>query len=259
MRETIIEQIDDYVAIITFNRPQQKNAFNTRMYDEAADALLIAQESPRIGAVVLTGAGDAFSAGHDLGEMAALATHGTNEPHGFPRFMDRLCQFDKPLLAAVNGVGVGIGFTMLLQCDLVYFSTTARLRAPFLPLGVVPEAASSYLLPVVVGWQHAAEILLTADWIDATRAVAMGIGRAVHEPTALLPAALTMAHKIAAQPPGATQATKRLLIATRSEQIRAARAREDAVFAERVGNDENMEAVTAFLQKRTPDFSRFRE
>ena len=259
MRETIIEQIDDYVAIITFNRPQQKNAFNTRMYDEAADALLIAQESPRIGAVVLTGAGDAFSAGQDLGEMATLATHGSKEPHGFPRFMDRLCQFDKPLLAAVNGVGVGIGFTMLLQCDLVYFSTTARLRAPFLPLGVVPEAASSYLLPVVVGWQHAAEILLTADWIDATRAVAMGIGRAVHEPTALLPAALTMAHKIAAQPPGATQATKRLLIGTRSEQIRAARAREDAVFAERVGNDENMEAVTAFLQKRTPDFSRFRE
>lgn len=259
MAETIIETVDQYVTVITFNRPRQKNAFNTQMYDEAAEALRRAQERPSVGAVVVTGAADAFSAGQDLGEMAALAEHGSDEPHGFPRFMDRLCQFDKPLLAAVNGVGVGIGFTMLLQCDLVYFSTTAKLRAPFLPLGVVPEAASSYLLPVVVGYQHAAEILLTADWVDAASAVAMGIGRAVYPPDQLMPNVMAMAHKIAAQPPGATQATKRLIIATRAEQIRAARAREDAVFAERVGNDENMEAVMAFLQKRPPDFRRFRE
>lgn len=258
-RDTIIETLDQHVAVLTFNRPKQKNAFNTKMYDEARDALRAAQQDPRVGAVVVTGAGDAFSAGQDLGEMADLAQHGTDEPHGFPGFMDCLCQFDKPLLAAVNGVGVGIGFTMLLQCDVVFMATNARLRAPFLPLGVVPEAASSYLLPVVVGWQHAAEILLTADWVDAARAVEIGIGRYLVSPQELMPATMAMAHRIAAQPPGATQATKRLLIATRAEQIRAARAREDAVFAERVGNEENMEAVMAFLQKRTPDFSRFRQ
>jgi enoyl-CoA hydratase/carnithine racemase len=259
MAETIITTVDQYVTTLTFNRPRQKNAFNTRMYDEAASALREAQDNPGVAVVVLTGAGDAFSAGQDLGEMAALTEHGTDEPHGFPRFMDRLGVFDKPLLAAVNGVGVGIGFTMLLQCDLVYFSTTAKLRAPFLPLGVVPEAASSYLLPMAVGWQNAAEVLLTADWVDAPTAVTMGIGRAVLPPDQLLPTVLAKAHQIAAQPPGATRATKQLLIATRSEQIRAARAREDAVFAERIGNEENMEAVMAFLQKRPPDFTRFRQ
>jgi enoyl-CoA hydratase/carnithine racemase len=145
---------------------------------------------------------------------------------------------------------------MLLHCDVVYVSERARLRAPFVPLGVVPEAASSYLLPAVVGWQRAGEVLFTADWIDATRAVELGIASRVYPPTELVPAARAVAARIAAGPLGAIRHTKRLLLATRAEQVRAARAREDAAFAERIGTPENLEAVAAFFAKRPPDFSK---
>ena len=111
-----------------------------------------------------------------------------DEDPGFGAFMDRLCVFDKPLIAAVNGVGVGIGLTLLLHCDVVYIAEGARLRPPFVTLGVVPEAASSYLLPAMIGWQRAAEVLFTADWIDAARAVELGIAsRIVARPTSCCP------------------------------------------------------------------------
>jgi enoyl-CoA hydratase/carnithine racemase len=166
--------------------------------------------------------------------------------------------FDKPLLAAVNGVGVGIGLTLLLHCDVVYIAEGARLRPPFVTLGVVPEAASSFLLPVTLGWQRAAEVLFTADWIDAARAVELGIASRLCTPDELLPALRAVATRIAAQPPEAVRHTKRLLLATRSDQIAAARAREDQAFVERVGTPENLEAVTAFFEKRPPDFAKLR-
>jgi enoyl-CoA hydratase/carnithine racemase len=200
---------------------------------------------------VVTGVGQAFSAGQDLAEMSALATGGAaGEAHGFPHLMDALCAFDKPLLAAVNGVGVGIGFTMLLHCDLVYFADGARLRLPFVPLGVVPEAASSYLLPLTVGWQHAAELIYTGAWIDAARAVTLGLGVACYPPDALLPAVLAQAAAIAAGSLPALRESKRLLVATRAADIRAARAREDAAFARRIGSIENADAITTFLAGR---------
>jgi enoyl-CoA hydratase/carnithine racemase len=255
MRETVLEERDGAVLVLTLNRPQQRNAFNRQMWHELRDALGDAQEEPTIHAVVVTGTGGAFSAGQDLGEMTGGA--GGEDP-GFGAFMDRLCVFDKPLLAAVNGVGVGIGLTLLLHCDVVYIAEGARLRPPFVTLGVVPEAASSYLLPVTVGWQPAAELLFTADWIDARRAVALGIASRLCAPDELLPAIREVAARIAAQPPEAVRHTKRLLLATRAEQIRAARAREDQAFVERVGTPENLEAVTAFFEKRPPDFARLR-
>jgi enoyl-CoA hydratase/carnithine racemase len=253
MRETVLVERDGGVAVVTWNRPRQRNAFNHRMWSEGRDALRELLDDGRVRAVIVTGAGDAFSAGQDLGEMTSGPADGA---HGFPGFMDALCGFDKPLVAAVNGVGVGIGLTMLLHCDVVYVSERARLRAPFVPLGVVPEAASSYLLPVVVGWQHAAEVLFTADWIDAARAVQLGIASRVYPPAELLPAARAMAARIATGPLGAIRHTKRLLLATRADQVRAARAREDAAFAERIGTPENLEAVAAFFAKRPPDFSK---
>src|SRR5262249_20907545 len=164
--------------------------------------------------------------------------------------MDALCSFDKPLIAAVNGVGVGIGFTMLLHCDLVYFADTARLRLPFVPLGVVPEAASSYLLPVTVGWQHAAELIYPGAWIDAARAVALGLGVAVCPADALLSTVMERASAIASAPLPALRESKRLLLATRAAEIAAARAREDAAFARRIGSVENADAIAAFLTKR---------
>jgi enoyl-CoA hydratase/carnithine racemase len=249
-RGTVLEERDGRVLVLTLNRPQQRNAFNRQMWHELRDALRDAQDDPGVRAVIVTGAPGAFSAGQDLGEM-----NGTEDP-GFGAFMDRLCVFDKPLVAAVNGVGVGIGLTLLLHCDVVFIAEGARLRAPFVTLGVVPEAASSHLLAATAGWQRAAEVLFTADWIDAPRAVELGIATRLCTPDELLPAARALAARIAAQAPEAVRATKRLLMATRAEQIRAARAREDAAFAERVGSAENLEAITAFFAKRPPDFTK---
>jgi enoyl-CoA hydratase/carnithine racemase len=250
-RETVLEERDAGVLLLTLNRPRQRNAFNRQMWHELRDALAAAGDDPAVRAVIVTGAPGAFSAGQDLGEMT-----GTDEDPGFGSFMDRLCAFDKPLIAAVNGVGVGIGLTLLLHCDVVYIAEGARLRPPFVTLGVVPEAASSYLLPVTIGWQRAAEVLFTADWIDAAQAVTLGIASRLCTPDELLPAARAVAARIAQQPPEAVRHTKRLLMATRSEHVRAARAREDQAFVERIGTAENLEAIAAFFEKRAPDFSK---
>ncbi len=253
-RETVLLDLaDDGVAVVTFNRPKQRNAFNRQMWCEARDLLTELREDPRARAIIVTGAGEGFTAGQDLGEMSAAPG---NADHPFGSFMDVLVEFDKPLLAAVNGVGVGIGLTLLLHCDVVYVAEAARLRAPFIPLGVVPEAAASYLLPLVIGYQRAAEVLYTGDWIDARRAVELGLASRVCAPAELLPALRVVAAKMAAGPIGSIRHTKRLLLATRAEQVRAARAREDAGFIERVGTPENMEAIMAFFEKRPPDFSK---
>jgi len=253
-RETVLETLDRGVLTITFNRPRQRNAFNVQMWDDTRDALREAQESDAVRAVIVTGSEGAFTGGQDLGEMAKPPS-GIGPDHGFPAFIDRLCRFDKPLLAAVNGVGVGIGLTLLLHCDIVWVAEGARLRAPFLPLGVVPEAASTFLLPFVIGWQRAAEVLFTAEWIEAPRAVELGLASRLCRPDDLLPEMQARATQIAAQPLGSLRHTKRLLLATRDAAVRAALAREHEVFALRVGSPENQEAIRAFFEKRTPDFT----
>jgi enoyl-CoA hydratase/carnithine racemase len=254
-RETILERLERGVLLLVLNRPKQRNAFNHAMWTELREALADALADDRVRAVVVTGAEGAFSAGQDLGEMGRREADGDRE-HGFARFMDELCAFDKPLVAAVNGVGVGIGLTLLLHCDLVFIAEGARLRAPFVSLGVVPEAASSYLLPLQLGHQRAAEILFTAEWIDAHRALELGIASRLYPPGELLPAALARAEEIARQPLGSLRHTKRLLLAHRRDGIRRARDGEDAGFRERVGTAENVEAIRAFLEKRPPDFSK---
>lgn len=253
-RESVLETLADGVLTLVLHRPQRKNAFDERMWRETADALREARDDDRVRAVVVTGSGEAFSAGQDLGEMARPAI-GDDGP-GFPRFMDALVAFDKPLLAAVNGVGVGIGLTMLLHCDVVWMAEEARLRAPFVTLGVVPEAASSYLLPLQLGHQRAAELLYTAEWIDAARALELGIATRVLPRARLLDELQGLATRIAAQPLGSLRHTKRLLLAVRADGIRAARAREDAAFGVRVGSPENVEALKAFLEKRPADFTK---
>jgi enoyl-CoA hydratase/carnithine racemase len=254
--ESVLRAVEGGVAIFTLNRPRRRNAFDDAMYRRLGAELDLAREDDAVRVAVITGAGDAFSAGQDLGEMGVAGRPGSGEGHGFGRFLDALVAFDKPLLAAVNGVGVGIGFTLLLHCDFVFISAQARLRAPFTTLGVVPEAASSHLLPLLVGWRAATEILYGAEWIPAERALALGVATRVCAPAELLPAARAKAAELAALPLGALRHTKRLLLATRAEQVRAARVREDATFALRVGSPENVEAIRAFFEKRAPDFSR---
>jgi len=254
--ETVLRELSEGVLLLTLNRPKQKNAFDNGMYDALRDALAEAQASRDVRVVVITGSPGAFSAGQDLGEMASPPHANDGAPHGFMPFMDRLCVFDKPLLAAVNGVGVGIGLTLLLHCDQVFIAEGARLRAPFVTLGVVPEAASSYLLPLVIGHRKSVEVLYTADWLDAARVVELGIANRICAPEDLLPTTLERARRIAKMPPEALRHTKRLLLATREEGVRAARRREDEAFGVRVGSAENAQAIRAFFEKREPDFSK---
>jgi enoyl-CoA hydratase/carnithine racemase len=186
------------------------------------------------------------------------ASRGDDPGPGFPRFIDTVAAFEKPLLAAVNGLGVGIGLTVLLHCDVVLIARGARLRAPFVPLGVVPEAASSLLMPAVMGGQRAAVALYTGEWISADDAVACGLALRVVEPDALLAETLDLADRIARMPVSALVETKRLVVAGRIDAVRAARAREDKVFARMVGAPANLEALSAFLEKREPDFRKLR-
>lgn len=243
-RTALLEENRDGVLLLTLNRPARRNAFNDQQYDDLRSALAEAQEDDATRVVVITGAGGAFSAGQDIDEMGS--------GRGFTPFVDQLSIFDKPLIAAVNGVAVGIGLTLLPHCDIVYVGESARLRAPFTALGLVCEAGSSLLLPLVIGPQRAAEVLFTARWIAAEQAVALGLAARVLPDQEVLPAALATAQEIAAQPLAAVQQTKRLLLATRTEALRAARAREDTVQARRLGSPENVAAIRAFQSKRKP-------
>ncbi len=254
-RETVLSEHRDGVALLTLNRPGKRNAFNDQQYDDLRDALTDAQADGTVKVTVITGAPGAFSAGQDLAEMAAAPVHQDGVPHGFGPFLDRLSTFDKPLLAAVNGVGVGIGLTMLLHCDIVYMAESARLRAPFVSLGLVPEAGSSFLLQAIVGPQVAARLLYTSAWIDAELAVALGLAAAKFPDAELMERTLQEAGEIAQQPASALRRTKQLLLAVRADVLAAARRREESAMALSGGSPANVEAIRAFREKRPPNFT----
>jgi enoyl-CoA hydratase/carnithine racemase len=244
--ELVKQERRGHVSLVTMHRAEKKNAFNNPMYRAMTHALAAAHDDPEVHALLITGAGDAFCAGQDFSEMNADA----GAEHGFPAFLQALVDCDKPIVTAVNGVGIGLGLTMLLHTDVNYIAAGARLRAPFVTLGVVPEAAASYLLPIVIGPQRAAEILFTARWIDAEESVALGLAFAVVARERLFETALAKATEIAAHPPAAVRHTKRLLRVWRKQAIGAARQREDEAFQERLGTPENLEAIRAFFAPR---------
>ena len=256
----ILEVVDDArVRVLTLNRPEALNAFNDELYHSAGAALEDAAERTDVACVVITGAGRAFSAGQDLAEMgrlsAATNTDFGGDGPGFPRFLDTLAAFGKPVIAAVNGIGVGIGMTMLLHVDIAIIASTARLRAPFVPLGVVPEAAGSLLMPIVMGNQRAALKLYTGDWVTADEAVECGLALRAVAPDELMSVTMELARRIAKMPVASLSATKRVVIEGRIDAVRAARAREDRAVTGMIGRPANMEAISAFLEKREPDFS----
>jgi enoyl-CoA hydratase/carnithine racemase len=260
-RETVLEEARGGVLLLTMNRPKQKNAFNSAMWRDMREALNDARADDTVRAVVVTGAGGAFTAGQDLSEMGAggsgeaAPAEGAIAASPFGRFMDELCVFDKPLVAAVGGAGVGIGMTLLLHCDYVYMARTARLRAPFITLGVVPEAASSYLFPALLGWRRAVDLLFESDFVNAERALELGLATHLCDVDDVVEQALARAGDLARKPLGSLRWTKRLLLATRDDLVAAARAREDDAFLHRVGSPENIEAIKAFFEKRDADFS----
>jgi enoyl-CoA hydratase/carnithine racemase len=248
---------DNRVRTLTLDRPDALNAFNEALYDATADALLDAAADPSVAVVLLTGSGRAFSAGTDLLEMHQLATNPDFErgKHGFLGLLDALVAFPKPLICAVNGLGLGIGATILGFADLAFMSTTAKLKCPFTSLGVAPEAASSYLFPQLLGRQNAAWMLLSAEWVGATEALEMGLVWKVCEPEDLLPEARRHAELLAARPLSSLVAVKRTMVEPVRAEIAAARERENAAFAELMGGPANLEALTAFAEGREPDFT----
>ena len=230
------EDVDGHagVRLLTLDRPGALNAFDSPLYRAAGAALDSARADDGVKVAVITGAGRAFSAGQDLDEMARLAA-GEPIDSGFPVLLDALQAFDKPLVAAVNGAAVGIGFTMLPHCDLVLAAETARFRTPFAEMGVPPEAASSYLFPARMGWQRAAEVLFTSPWLSAADAVECGIALRVVADDELLPEALALAGSIATAPLDALRAIKATMLAGRADAVAAARAREESAFARLLG------------------------
>ena len=242
-------EIDDTdgVRVVTLDRPEALNAFNQALWYATADALEDAAGDPSIGCVVLTGRGRAFTAGQDLTEMADTSAFEAGEEPGYRRLMPVLESFPKPLIAAVNGVGVGIGLTILPHCDLVFMAEGARLKAPFCSLGVTTEASASLMLPRTIGWQEAAHLLFTEPWVDAADAVRLGLAWKACPPDQLLDDALAEARAIAKMPVTSLVATKTLMLAARVDDVRAARAREDAEFQRLVGGPENMAALDAFF------------
>ncbi|NPC96220.1 enoyl-CoA hydratase/isomerase family protein [Nocardioides sp. zg-DK7169] len=248
---------DRRVRTIVLDRPEALNAFDEALYDATAEALLAAAEDPGVAVVLLTGAGRAFSAGTDLREMHARTTDPGFVPgkHGFVGLLDTLVDFPKPLVCAVNGIGLGIGATILGFADLAFMASTARLKCPFTSLGVAPEAASSYLLPRLVGRQDAAWMLMSSEWIDATQALEMGLVWRVCEPEDLLAEATRHAAVLAARPISSLMAVKRTMSAPLRAEIDAARVRENAAFAELMGGPANFEALSAFAEGREPDFT----
>jgi enoyl-CoA hydratase/carnithine racemase len=236
------------VCELRLNRPEKRNAITLAMYDALWQALVRAEGDDAVRVILLSGAGASFTAGNDLGDFLNAPPAG--EDRGAVRFVRLLPKIRKVLIAAVHGSTVGIGVTLLLHCDLVVAARNARLSMPFVKLGLVPEAASSLLLPRLVGHQRAAELLLLGTPIDSATAFNIGLVNRVVDDDVLHEEARALAQTVAEQPPGALRATKQLL---RSETGLTARIEEELqAFQERLGSAEFKSAAQAFFSKGRP-------
>lgn len=245
---TLLISDDNRVRTLTLNRPEALNAFSEALYDATTEALLAAAEDPEVSVVLMTGAGRAFSAGNDLVEMQKLVTDPEYTPgkHGFRGLIEALTAFPKPLILAVNGLGLGIGATILGYADLAFMSDTARLKCPFTSLGVPPEAASSYLMPRLIGRQNAAWLLLSSEWIDADEALRMGLVFKVCDSAELMSEARSHAELLASRPLNSLMAVKQTMMEAIRPAIAAASERENALFAELLGQAANVDALASF-------------
>lgn len=251
-----IEVRDDHggkVRTLIFNRPTKKNALTVAMYATMAERLDEAATLPNVRAVVITGAGDAFTAGNDLGDF--MAHPAMDGDHHVVKFLKALVRFPKPIIAAVNGVAIGIGTTMLLHCDLVLAASSSRYQMPFVRLGLSPEGGSSILLPRLAGFQKASELLMWGETFDAATAREIGLANAV-VPDAELQALLTARlEKLLELPPDAVIAAKELIRKPLREELEKTMVHESVIFGQRLGSAEATEAFTAFFEKRKPKFS----
>ena len=251
--QDILVHTEAGVTTLTLNRVDKKNSLTSAMYSALADALEQAQADSAVRTVLLQGDVAVFSAGNDIADF--LAHPPTDQSSPVYRFLRTLAAFPKPVVAAVCGPAVGIGTTMLLHCDLVYAGDNAAFSLPFVNLGLCPEAASSLLVPRLLGYHRAAEALLLGEPFMAEAALEVGLVNRVVPPTECNAIAQAQARKLAAKPLASLLATKRLMKQGLVEPVLQRLGEEGAIFARMLTEPAAREAFTAFMQKRKPDFS----
>jgi enoyl-CoA hydratase/carnithine racemase len=256
MDDIIIEHSGS-VLRVELNRPTKRNAMTSSMYVKLADVFNDAAKDERTRVVLWHGAGDSFCAGNDVEDFLKNPPGPGESPQA--RLMNALLDFDKPLIAAVQGAAIGGGTTMLTHCDFVYAGESAKFQMPFVNLAVVPEFGSSFSVPARIGHLRAAELILLGLPFDAQRALNLGLVTQVVSDQNLLATATETARQLAAKPAGALQASKRLMKRPFREQIKAAMATENDVFSAQVRSEDAKEALTAFLEKRRPHFNKDQE
>ena len=251
MSDPVLTEMRDGVLVVTLNRPQKKNAINDPMWIAIRETFRAAAADDAVACVLLHGAGENFSAGVDLSSFGEGAG---GEEHPFESAARAVVESDKPLVAAARGAAVGGGATVLFHADMVYVGESLRLRLPFANLGLAPEWGSSYMLQANIGAQRAAELFYTAQWVDADKALSCGIAAAVVPDEALFDHAMDKALEIAQWPVNALREIKRTLRMHHLPAIDAAIRAEQAAMERQAGSPENIEAITAFLEKRPPNF-----
>lgn len=249
----VLQHVESGVMTLTLNRVDKKNSFTSAMYAMLADALTAAATDNAVRVVLFQGHETVFSAGNDIGDFL-------NKPPSTPdspvfRFLNAIATFPKPLLAAVCGPAVGIGTTLLLHCDLVYAGDNAMFSMPFVNLGICPEAASTLLVPRLMGHQRAAEVLLMGDPFMAEAALEVGLVNRVVPPTEVTALAQQQARRLATKPLSSVIETKRLLKSSLTPAVLERMREEGAIFGRMLQEPAAKEAFSAFLEKRKPDFS----
>lgn len=256
MSEHILVEREGGLLTLRLNRADKKNALTRAMYSQMAEVLDAANAERSVRAVLITGGPDCFTSGNDVADFLQAPPTGMDSP--VFQFMRALFDFEKPVVAAVAGPAVGIGTTLLLHCDLVYVSRDAKLRTPFVNLGLCPEFGSSLLLPQLLGPARAAEVLLLGEPFTGAQAAAWGIaGAALEDGPSTLAKAREMALRFLDLAPSAVSDSKRLMRAPGREELRKVIEEEGALFGQRLRSPEAIEALSAFMQRRKPDFSRF--
>ncbi len=255
MSDNIRSGTRDRIARIQLHRPEKKNAITQAMYLRMVEALRGADTDPDVRAILIHGTGDCFTSGNDIADFLNDAAGNADSP--VMQFLKTLPQMEKPVIAAVNGLAVGIGVTMLLSCDLVYAGESARLQMPFVNIGISPEAGSTLLLPAMMGHQRAAELLLLGEMFDAHKAREVGLVNEVVPDDRVMDTALEKADRLAAKPPHSLRTTKALIKRWQQAEIDSIIDAEAEHFMALLQGGEAKEAMTAFMEKREPDFSRF--
>lgn len=251
----VMSQLQDRILTLSLNRPERKNALSLAMYSALADLILAGDADVQIRVIVLTGTDEFFTSGNDL--LDFMNEPQIHEKHPVVRFINALRHCGKPVVAVVRGHAVGIGTTMLLHCDLVYVSEDARLQLPFVNLGLCPEYASSFLIPRIVGQQKAAELFLLGEPFSGAEAASIGLATKAIPADELNDFARAKIQRLVQQPPAAVRRSKALLRAATQAAIEQSLQAEYSGFAEGLASEECKESVTAFFEKRAPDFSRF--